>query len=154
MKISIKELKTLKFPYSHSEDLDLEESLVGFEDILDASLCHVEYKIRRIDDSSYEFEFNISISLGIESSITLKRLPLEISSNFVEIYSTDDDYVESEDAILIEDGVIDTYDAVLTEILSNKPMSSHEEDEEFVDEGQDEEYINPYFAALDDILDK
>ena len=154
MKISVKDLKTFKFPYSTSESLDLKDSLIGFEDIIDAGLCEVNYKIKRLDSETYEFYFKIKIDLVVESSISLKRVPLAIESEFEETYSSNKDYVESEDAIEIKDGLIDTTDEIITEILSNKPMSSHNDDEEYVEETSDEEYINPYFAALDDIIKK
>ena len=153
MRISIQELKKSQFPLTVEESLDFSKSLVGFEDILDCSNCKVKEVIKMLTTDTYQIKFEISIDLTLESSISLKKIPYHISSDFEEIFSTSDDEIELSDGIKIEDNVLDTEEAILTEILTQKPMSSSLDDESFEDD-EAEEYINPAFAGLDDLLKK
>ena len=91
----------------------------------------------------------------MEDSISLKEIPYLIETTAEEIFSTD---ASMEDVFVIDGITIDTKEAILTNILINKPMSvTNEEFESDFDEDEDveevsEEYINPAFASLKDLL--
>lgn len=148
MRFTLAQLKKLKFPYSYDETMDLSEDLNGLEDIIEASPCNIHSIIKDRGDGSYKISFNIKIDLTIEDSINLKHLKFPIDIDAEEIFSTDD---SNDDAFLIDGITLDTKEAIITNILINKPMATS--DDEFQDEiDEEEEKINPAFASLKDLL--
>jgi uncharacterized metal-binding protein YceD (DUF177 family) len=90
----------------------------------------------------------------MEDSVSLKEISYIIEADAEEIYTTDD---LIEDGFVIEGQTVDTKEAVLTNVLIAKPMSyTLEEDYSFDNEEEieeeEEEYINPAFASLKDLL--
>ena len=140
-------------PHKFNEVLDLSEELDGFEDIIKANPCYVEGEIKERGVDTYLVSFNFKIELIMEDSVSLKEISYIIEANAEEIYTTDD---LIEDGFLIDGQTVDTKEAVLTNVLIAKPMSyTVEEDYEFEQEDfeeEEEEYINPAFASLKDLL--
>ena len=141
-------------PYRYSEELDLKDDLVDFEDIIDTSLVHVDYEIRERGIDTYLVEFKYEVTLTMQCSITLNEVEYVISEEGSEIFSTTD---EVEDVFLIEGQTLDTKEAILTNVLINKPMTVSTEGAEFIsdeepEEDIEEEKINPAFAGLKNLL--
>ena len=151
MKFTLAQLRNKKFPFTVEEELDLKDDLLGFEDVLDASICKIKTTIHERGEETYLCNFDININLTLKDSISLKEVPYEIKTTAEEIFSND---VLIEDAIRIEGITLDTKEAILTAILIAKPMSySTEEFEDEVEEEIDKEgKINPAFAGLKDLL--
>lgn len=153
MRFAIAQLRKLKMPYSYEEEIDLEDELCGFEDIISSSKAKVKGIITEISNERYLIKMDISIILTVESAISLKPISLPINSTTEEIYAkiSEDD----EDINIIDGQTIDTKDAIVTQILCEKPMRTVGEDECFLSEEEDEEdeeKINPAFASLSDLL--
>ena len=90
----------------------------------------------------------------MQCSITLNEVDYVISEEGSEIFSTTD---EIEDVFLIEGQTLDTKEAILTNVLINKPMTVSTEGVEFIsdeepEEDIEEEKINPAFAGLKNLL--
>ncbi|MGM9970444.1 MAG: YceD family protein [Anaeroplasma sp.] len=137
-------------PYSFDEELDLSNDLDGFEDIISAKPCRVTTTIKERGIDTYLCIFNISIELTLVDSVTLDGIPYKIETDAEEIFSTDNSI---EDAFIIDGITLDTKEAIVTNILINKPMSvtnSNFDDE--INDDFDGENINPAFAALKDLL--
>ena len=154
MKLTLAQLRKLQMPYRYSEELDLKEELVDFEDIIDTSLVHVDYEIRERGIDTYLVEFKYEVTLTMQCSITLNEVEYVISEEGSEIFSTTD---EVEDVFLIEGQTLDTKEAILTNVLINKPMTVSTEGAEFIsdeepEEDIEEEKINPAFAGLKNLL--
>ena len=154
MRLTLALLRKLQMPYRCSEELDLKEDLVDFEDIIDTSLVHVEYEIRERGIDTYLVEFKYEVTLTMQCSITLNEVEYVISEEGSEIFSTTD---EVEDVFLIEGQTLDTKEAILTNVLINKPMTVSTEGAEFIsdeepEEDIEEEQINPAFAGLKNLL--
>ena len=154
MKLTLAQLRKLPMPYRYSEELDLKEDLVDFEDIIDTSLVHVDYEIRERGIDTYLVEFKYDVTLTMQCSITLDEVEYDINEEGSEIFSTAD---EMEDVFLIEGQTLDTKEAILTNILINKPMTVSTDGVEFIsdeepEEEVEEEKINPAFAKLKDLL--
>ena len=154
MKLTLAQLRKLQMPYRYSEELDLKDELVDFEDIIDTFLVHVEYEIRERGIDTYLVEFKYEVTLTMQCSITLNEVDYVISEEGSEIFSTTD---EVEDVFLIEGQTLDTKEAILTNVLINKPMTVSTEGAEFIsdeepEEDIEEEKINPAFAGLKDLL--
>jgi uncharacterized metal-binding protein YceD (DUF177 family) len=154
MKLTLAQLRKLQMPYRYSEELDLKEELVDFEDIIDTSLVHVDYEIRERGIDTYLVEFKYEVTLTMQCSITLNEVEYVISEEGSEIFSTTD---EVEDVFLIEGQTLDTKEAILTNVLINKPMTVSTEGAEFIsdeepEEDIEEEQINPAFAGLKNLL--
>ena len=152
MRFTLAQLRKLSMPYSYDEDLDLSSELDGFEDIISAGPCNVHTVIRERGIDTYLLQFNIKIELKMQDAVTLEEIPYLIETDAEEIFTTDP---EIEDAFIIDGITVDTKEAILTNILVNKPMSVSDtefidEDEEFSDE--DDDNINPAFASLKDLL--
>ena len=97
----------------------------------------------------------IEISLIVQCSITLEEIPYQIKTTKTVFYSFDKDAVSSDDYIIIEGQTLNTREEVLSEILIEKPMKFVKEGVEFDSDREDnsaEEYINPAFAGLKDLL--
>lgn len=151
MKFTLAQLRNKKFPFVVEEEIDLKDDLLGFEDVLDASMCKVKTTIYERGEETYLCNFDININLTLKDSISLKEVPYEIKTTAEEIFSNDE---LIEDAIRIDGITLDTKEAILTAVLIAKPMSySTEEFEDEVEEEIDnEEKINPAFAGLKDLL--
>ena len=154
MRLTLAQLRKLAMPYRCSEELDLKEDLVDFEDIINTSNVHVEYEIRERGIDTYLVEFKYEITLTMQCSITLNEVDYVISEEASEIFTTDS---EMEDVFLIEGQTLDTKEAVLTNVLINKPMTVSTEGVEFISDEEptediEEEKINPAFAGLKDLL--
>jgi uncharacterized metal-binding protein YceD (DUF177 family) len=152
MKYTISQLRKLNLPLYEESEFDFSNDLNGFEDILSSSKAAVKETLSKLDDNLYHLNAHIKIDLVLESSITLKKVPYAIDTILDVDYTTQD--VTDEDAILVENGTIDTTDAILTEILCQKPMTVRNQGEEFesdsVEEAKDD--VNPAFAGLADLL--
>ncbi len=154
MKYTILELRKLNLPLSETNEFDFSEELNGFEDILSSSKAAVEETLSKLDDNFYHLKAHIKIDLVLESAITLEKVPYAIDTILNVDYTTLQN-VTDEDAIIVENNTIDTYDAILTEILCQKPMTVRNEGEEFEsDVVEEEDKINPAFASLADFLKK
>ncbi len=157
MKYTVFQLRKLKMPFEVDEEFDLSNDLDGFEDILKSTPAHVIEKISQVSDDTWEIKAHISIILTLQSSISLKEIPYKVECDTEFEYTLDKDLANDSDAILVENNTIDTTDAILTEILCQKPMTSCYDDEEFesdiaTDDSNDK--INPAFAGLADLLKK
>ncbi len=140
-------------PYKFDDELDLSKDLDGFEDIISSSLCKVEGTLYERGIDTYLYEFSISLELVLEDAISLKAIPYKINAKASELFTTDSTL---EDVTIIDGLTLDTYDAVLTAVICNKPMAYTEEEfEDDVDDSEEEvetEKINPAFAGLKDLL--
>ena len=114
MKLTLAQLRKLQMPYRYSEELDLKDDLVDFEDIIDTSLVHVDYEIRERGIDTYLVEFKYEVTLTMQCSITLNEVDYVISEEGSEIFSTTD---EVEDVFLIEGQTLDTKEAILTNVI-------------------------------------
>ncbi len=153
MKYTLAQLRKVSMPYAYDEELDLSSDLDGFEDIISAKPCKCHTVIRERGIDTYAISFNISIELMMQDAVTLEEIPYVIETEAEEIFTTDESI---EDAFIIDGITIDTKEAILTNILINKPMSVSDSD--FVDEddsftdSSDDDNINPAFASLKDLL--
>lgn len=155
MRYTIQQLRKMKMPFEVEEDIDFSNELNGFEDIISSNKAHVKEKINSISNDTFEVSMKISIELSICCNITLESLPLVINTESIEIYSTDPLVLENSDVIPIEGQTLDTKDAILTNILCNKPMTSTKPGASFESVSEEEELedkINPAFAGLKDLL--
>ena len=153
MRFTLSQLLKLPMPYEYTEDLDLNEDLVGLEGILKVLSCHVKGRINRIDDENYEISFHIESDLILECAISLKEVPYTVTTDCSEVFSTK----ESDETFTISKQTLDTKEAVITNLLLAKPMnvyapgvSFEDENDEFEDEEKDD--INPAFASLKELL--
>lgn len=152
MRFSLAQLRKISMPYNCSEELDLSGELVGFEDIKKSSIAKVSYKLFELGIDTYEIVMHIEIELIMSSVISLKDVPLLIDTTATELYSKEE--LDS-NTFVIEGETIDTTEAVLTNILVNKPMGVKLDNETFdddVSEEEDSSDINPAFASLKDLL--
>lgn len=153
MKFTLAQLRKFVMPYHCSEELDLSDDLNNFEDIISVLPAKVEYDIKERGIDTFLVCFHVEMDLTMECSITLKEIPYHITADAEEIFSTDDGF---EDAFLIENQTLDTKEAVLTNVLIQKPMKvtcdgvTFEDDLE--DDSEPEDKINPAFAKLKDLL--
>lgn len=152
MKFTLANLRKLGNNYSFDEELDLSKELDGFEDIKSSSLCKVHTTIKERGEETYLCLFHIEIDLVLEDSVTLAEIPYNITVDAEELFSNDENL---DDAFPIEGITLDTKEAVLTNILINKPMATSNSEFDSDDDGGDDssgENINPAFAALKDLL--
>ena len=150
MRFTLAQLRKTIMPYSFDESLDLSSELDGFEDIISSKPCEVHTVIKERGIDTYLAIFNIKIEVVMQDSVSLLEIPYTIETTAEEIFTTDD---SMEDVFLIEGQTLDTKEAVLTNILINKPMSvTNEEFESDIEEEEEEEKINPAFASLKDLL--
>ena len=153
MRITLAQLRKLTMPYSVSEELDLSDALDGYEDIISSGVAKVDYIFRERGIDTYQVDFKVKIDLKVEDSVTLDEVNFPIECEAVELFSNDE---LVEDAFPIDGISIDTKEAVLTNVLMNKPMtiSNSEFDDEIEDddENSSDSTINPAFASLKDLL--
>lgn len=150
MRFTLAQLRKLQMPYSYEETLNLSEDLDGFEDIISSSPCVVKTTIMDRGDETYKIKFNINIKLVLEDSVTLKHFDYLIDVDAEEIFSSDE---SNEDAFIIDGITLDTKEAIVANILINKPMTATSAEFESDEEPEaEEEKINPAFASLKDLL--
>lgn len=150
MRFTLAQLRKTIMPYSFDESLDLSNELNGFEDIISSKPCEVHTVIKERGIDTYLAIFNIKIEVVMQDSVSLLEIPYTIETTAEEIFTTDD---SMEDVFLIDGQTLDTKEAVLTNILINKPMSvTYEEFESDIEAEEEEEKINPAFASLKDLL--
>ena len=157
MRYTLLQLKKTKLPLTENQEIDFSEELNGFEDIVDSSIAEISETLTQLSEDIYIVKAHIKISLTLESCITLEKVPYVVDTDCEFEYTTNAQLSENSDAIVIEKGTIDTRDAILTEILCNKPMTICKDGEEFVDdivEVEEENPINPAFSGLADLLKK
>ena len=121
MKFALAQLTKLSFPYEFEEELDLSLELDGFEDIISSSKAKVKSIINQYSQEEYLFDFDIDVDLVVEDSISLKPINLNIKTKGRELFSNNP---EREDAFEIIGNTLDTKEAIIMLILSEKPMSS------------------------------
>lgn len=152
MKLALAQLKKISFPYENLEDLDLSNELNGFEDIIDSKPAKVKSIVNQYG-IDYKIAFDIEIELTLEDAVTLEPININIKAQGEELFSLDP---AKEDAFTITGNTLDTKEAVIMLILSEKPMSSSNssfEDQIEEDETDEEtDNINPAFASLKDLL--
>lgn len=152
MRLTLAQLRKLPMPYKCNEKLDLSSELNHFEDIISIQPVEVEYEIKERGLDTYLLNMHFEVDLVFECAITLKEVPYHIAANAEELFSTDESY---EDAFIIENQTLDTKEAVLTNLLIQKPMRITLDEASFEDdavEDEVEENINPAFAKLKDLL--
>ncbi|MBQ7641702.1 MAG: DUF177 domain-containing protein [Acholeplasmatales bacterium] len=149
MRFTLAQLKKTQMPYSYDETIDLSNELDGLEDIVKSTPCIVKSTIMDRGDETYKVKFNINITLTLEDSVSLKHFDFPIDVDAEEIFSTDE---SNEDAFLIDGITLDTKEAILANILINKPMATTVEEFESDLDDSEEEKINPAFASLKDLL--
>ena len=150
MRFTLAQLRKFNMPYEYDEQIDLKSDLVGIEDIVDSSICSVHSVIRDRGDGSFKINFKINLTLTLEDAVSLSHIEFPIDIDAEEIFSDDESI---EDAFLIEGITLDTKEAILANILINKPMTTSNEDfNQEIDEEEPEEKINPAFASLKDLL--
>ena len=151
MKWALAQLNKIQMPYTFDESLDLSE-LVGFENIKSISNVNVRTTIKEYGNDTYQCEFIIKADIGLEDSVSLEVINYHIDTKAVELYTTNQ---EMDDATIIDTNTLDTKEAIIAQILSEKPVSISNYD--YVDESEDddteeEDNINPAFAQLKDLL--
>ncbi len=151
MKFTLAQLRKMSFPYSYDEEIDLSLELNGFEDIISSKPVKVHSTIVERGIDTYLVNLDIHSELTLEDSVSLEAVPYTIDLSVSEIFTTDSSY---EDAFLIDGITLDTKEAIITNILINKPMSytTCEFESDTDDDEDDGEYINPAFAGLKDLL--
>lgn len=135
-------------PYSFEEELNLDDELKGFEDIISLSTCKVSTTIRDRGEESYLCEFHIQVELVLEDAVTFEEIPYKIDVNSSEVFTKD---INNLDATIMDKDTLDTREAIIAIIISEKPMTTSLSDYENDDDTEDE-YINPAFASLKDLL--
>ncbi len=148
MKWALAQLNKIQMPYTFDECLDLSE-LNGFENIKTISNVNVRTTIKEYGDDTYQCEFIIKADIELEDSVSLEVINFTVDTKAVELYSTN----EEMDATIIDTNTLDTKEAIIQAILSEKPVSvsSHDYVED-IEEEDDEENINSAFASLKDLL--
>lgn len=152
MRLTLAQLHKLSMPYHTSEELDLSDELSGFEDILSVSKVKVDYVIHERGLDTYLVTFSFKVDLVMQCAITLQDVPYTISATAEEVFTTDS---KLEEAFIIENLTLDTKEAVLANILIQKPMTVVAEGVQFdsdEEENLEEEKINPAFSRLKDLL--
>ncbi len=154
MKWTLAQLRKTKCPFTFSFDIDLSEDLVGFEDILDTDLCHVEGVCNSTGYDDYLFDLHIVVPLKLQCAITLNPVSYQIDTQAQEFFTLDS---TNEDANIIEGQTIDLREVIITNIILAKPMKvvqeGHEDDfKSASDTKEDEPKINPAFASLKNLL--
>jgi uncharacterized metal-binding protein YceD (DUF177 family) len=148
VKWALAQLNKIQMPYTFDECLDLSE-LNGFENIKTISNVNVRTTIKEYGDDTYQCEFIIKADIELEDSVSLEVINFTVDTKAVELYSTN----EEMDATIIDTNTLDTKEAIIQAILSEKPVSvsSHDYVED-IEEEDDEENINSAFASLKDLL--
>ena len=151
MKWAIPQLRKLAKPFDFEYDFDLMNELTNNDDILEVKKCKVTGRCYETNYDEYLFDLNIDSELVMVCSVSLLDVlvPLKFNTQVRFSYSTDD---SSED-YLITKNTINLDEAVLSEIVLNIPYKVVKEgyENEFMEEEEYEEEINPCFEALKDL---
>lgn len=154
MRYTLAQLRKTKMPHFFEEELNLSEDLNGFEDIIGSKTAYVTGEINEVGIDEYLFKMNIQIDLVLQSAISLKEVEYHVDTDCEELYGLNSSL--DEDINLIEGQTIDTKEAVITNIIINKPMRVVLAGEELKVESPEleEKTVNSAFASLKDLLDK
>ena len=152
MRFTLAQLNKLQLPYEFIDDVDLKDDLIGLEGILDIKSLNVKGKIKSEFNGIYKIGFNLQCILVLECAISLKPVEYEIETSFDEEFSLN----ENDDCFLINGQTLDTKEAIITNLLINKPVRVIADGESFDDEDdhfEDEETVsNNPFESLKDLL--
>ena len=152
MRFTLAQLNKLQLPYEFIDDVDLKDDLIGLEGILDIKSLNVKGKIKSEFNGIYKIGFDLQCVLVLECAISLKPVGYEIETSFDEEFSLN----ENDDCFLINGQTLDTKEAVITNLLINKPVRVISDGESFDDEDdhfEDEETVsNNPFESLKDLL--
>ena len=149
VKWALAQLNKIQMPYTYDEELDLSE-LVGFENIKKIDNAFVKTTIKEYGEDSYQLEFDIKCNMVLEDSVSLEDIDYNIDIKSSELYSVDPN---ADDATIIETNTLDTKEAIIQAILSEKPVSiSNHEYVEDIEEDDEDDNINSAFASLKDLL--
>lgn len=153
MRFSLQQLRKLSKPYSFKDDVSLDE-LIGFEGILKILNLDIEGLLNEVDYNTFTIDFHLKCYLVLECAVSLEEVLYPLDIKFKEVFSLEDD----DETFKIEQNTLDTKEAIITNILVNKPVKVYkegvsftDEDEHFQDEEEDEG-INPAFKSLKDLL--
>ena len=125
MKWSLQQLKKINsFPYSFSTTFDLSALVEIKEDVYGVNPANVTGNITRIDDETYQFDFNIELVLSMACRLTLDPVDYHMVEDFSEVYSTKD----NEDWYKIEKNTIDLFEMVWSNVIMNLPIRVVRED--------------------------
>lgn len=125
MKWSLQQLqKIANFPFLFEAKYDFKKNLDKKEDVLDIGLAHVKGTITRIADETYEFDYDVDVSLTMACSLTLEPVEFHLQESFNEVYST----TENDDWYKIEKNAIDLEEMVWTNIVMALPIRIVRED--------------------------
>ena len=125
MKWSLQQLKKInRFPYAFSTTFDLSALVEVREDVYGVNPVNVSGNITRIDDETYQFDFNIDCVLSMACSLTLDPVDYHMNEDFSEVYSTKD----NEDWYKIEKNTIDLFEMVWSNVIMNLPIRVVRED--------------------------
>lgn len=151
MKWAIPQLRKLAKPFNFEYDFDLMSELTNTNDVIDVKKCKVSGCCYETNYDEYLFDLNIDSLLVMVCSVSLEDVlvPLNFNTQVRFSYSTDD----SSDDYLITKNTINLDEAVLSEIVLNIPYKVVKEgfENEFMEEEEYEEEINPCFEALKDL---
>lgn len=152
MRFTLAQLNKLQLPYEFIDDVDLKDDLIGLEGILDIKSLNVKGKIKSEFNGIYKIGFDLQCVLVLECAISLKQVVYEIETSFDEEFSLN----ENDDCFLINGQTLDTKEAIITNLLINKPVRVISDGESFDDEDdhfEDEETVsNNPFESLKDLL--
>ncbi len=152
MRFTLAQLNKLQLPYEFIDDVDLKDDLIGLEGILDIKSLNVKGKIKSEFNGIYKIGFDLQCVLVLECAISLKPVEYEIETSFDEEFSLN----ENDDCFLINGQTLDTKEAIITNLLINKPVRVISDGESFDDEDdhfEDEETVsNNPFESLKDLL--
>ena len=125
MKWSLQQLKKINsFPHAFSTTFDLSALVEVKEDVYGVNPVNVFGNITRIDDETYQFDFNIDCVLSMACSLTLDPVDYHMNEDFSEVYSTKD----NEDWYKIEKNTIDLFEMVWSNVIMNLPIRVVRED--------------------------
>lgn len=152
MRFTLAQLNKLQLPYEFIDNVDLKDDLIGLEGILDIKSLNVKGKIKSEFNGIYKIGFDLQCVLVLECAISLKPVEYEIETSFDEEFSLN----ENDDCFLINGQTLDTKEAIITNLLINKPVRVISDGESFDDEDdhfEDEETVsNNPFESLKDLL--
>lgn len=125
MKWSLQQLKKINsFPYAFETIFDLSGIVEVREDVYETGPVNVKGNIIRIDEETYQFDFNINAVFSMACSLTLDPVDYHMDEDFSEVYSTKD----NEDWYKIEKNTIDLFEMVWSNVIMNLPIRVVRED--------------------------
>ena len=120
MKWSLQQLKKINtFPYQFETSYNFKEVLTStIEDVYDINETIVTGKIIRIDEETYQFDYNINTKLTLACSLTLEPVDYQLNDEFSDVYSTK----QNEDWFKIEKNTINLEEMVWANIVMAIPI--------------------------------